>query len=50
MLLEKNGEDQLAREGINDQVLERIGEKMTLLNIILLTKADWIFENKLPPS
>ena len=47
MVLEENGEDKMVRESIknitrNEQVLERIGEKRTLLNNILRRKANWI--------
>ena len=34
MMLEENGENEMVRER-NEQVLERIGEKRTLLNNIL---------------
>ena len=35
-MLEENGEDESVREITNEQVHERIGEKRTLLNNILL--------------
>jgi hypothetical protein len=41
MVQEENGEDKMVRV-TNEQVLERIGEKRTLLNNILCRKANWI--------
>ena len=41
-MLEENGEDKVVRKVTNEQVLDRIGEKMTLLNNILCRKANWI--------
>ena len=41
MVLEENGEDKVVRVS-NEQVLNRIGEKRTLLNNILRRKANWI--------
>ena len=35
MVLEKNGEDKLSENVTNEDVLERTGEKRTLLNNIL---------------
>ena len=40
VVLEENGEDIIIREVNNEQVLERIGEKRTLLNNILRRKAN----------
>ena len=42
VMLENNGEDKMARGSNNEQVLERVRETMTLLNIILRRKANWI--------
>ena len=42
MVLEENGEDKMLEKVINEQVLERIGEKRTLLNNILRRKANLI--------
>ena len=42
VVLEKNGEDKMIKKVINDQVLECIGEKRTLLNNILCIKSNWI--------
>jgi hypothetical protein len=43
LVLEWNGEDKMVRESItNEQVLERVGEKRTLLNSILRRNANWI--------
>ena len=39
MVLEENGEDKWSKKLNNEQVLERIGEKRTLLNNILRRKA-----------
>ena len=39
MALEENGKDKMVT---NEQVLDRIGEKRTLLNNILRRKANWI--------
>ena len=41
MVLEENRKDEMVREVTNKQVLERIGEKRTLLNNILRSKANW---------
>ena len=41
VVLEENGEDKLVRES-NEQGLDRIGEKRTLLNNIFRRKANWI--------
>ena len=41
-VLEENGEDKMVRESNNEQVLDRIGEKRTLLNNILCRKVNWI--------
>jgi hypothetical protein len=55
VVLEENGEDKMVRESkvTNELVLEHTGEKRTLLNNILRTKANWIghiLRKKLPPS
>ena len=42
MVLKDNAEDKMVREVTNEQVLERIGEKRTLLNNVLRRKANWI--------
>ena len=43
MVLEENGEDKMFRERVtNEQVLDRIGEKRTLLKNILHRKPNWI--------
>ena len=42
MVLEKNGEDNMSEKVTNEQVLDRIGEKRTLLYNILRRKANWI--------
>ena len=42
MVLEENGQDKIARKVTNEEVLERIGDKNTLLNNILRRKANWI--------
>ena len=42
MVLEENGEDKMLEKVTNEQVLERIGEKRTLLNNILSGKANLI--------
>ena len=39
MLLEENGEDKWSEKVTNEEVLERIGEKRTLLNNIVRRKA-----------
>jgi hypothetical protein len=39
MVLEENGEDKFFRKVTNEQMFERIGEKRTHLNNILLRKA-----------
>ena len=41
MVQEENGENKIDRE-TNEQVLDRIGEKRTLLSNILRRKANWI--------
>jgi hypothetical protein len=41
VVLDKNGEYKMVRE-ITNEVLERIGEKRTLLNNILRRKANWL--------
>ena len=41
MVLEENGEVNMARESKNEKDLEHIGEKKTLLNNILRRKAYW---------
>ena len=41
-MLEKNEEYKMVRESNNEEVLERIGEKRTLVNNILRRKANWI--------
>ena len=40
-MLEENGEDKIVNEN-NKLVIERIGEKRTLLNNILRRKTNWI--------
>ena len=40
-VLEENGEDIMVRE-VTNEILERIGEKWTLLNSIIRRKASWI--------
>ena len=40
--MEENGENKIARKVTTEQVLERIGEKRTLLNNLLRRKANWI--------
>ena len=47
MVLEENGEDKMAREVTNEQFLECIGEKRTLLNNILRRKSqlDWSYSD-----
>ena len=42
VLLEKNWEIKWSEKVTNKQVLDRIGEKRTLLNNILRRKANWI--------
>ena len=42
LLLEENGEDTMVREITNEQVLDHIGKKKTLLDNILRRKANWI--------
>ena len=43
LVLEDNGEDKMFRKKLtNELVLERLGEKRTLLNNILRRKANWI--------
>ena len=42
MVLEENGDDTMSEIATNEQVLNRIGEKRTLLNNILRRKANWI--------
>ena len=42
MVLEENGEDKMTEKLTNEQVLDRIGEKRTLLNNILRRKVNWI--------
>jgi len=41
-VLEENGEYKMVREVTNEQVLERIEEKRTLVNDMLYRKANWI--------
>ena len=41
-MLEENGEEEWSEKVTNEQVLEHIEEKRTLLNNILLRKANWI--------
>ena len=42
MVLEENGEDKRSEKVNNEEDLERLGEKGTLLNNILRRKAVWI--------
>ena len=42
MVLEENGEDKRSEKVTNEHVLDRIGEKRTLLNNILCKEANWI--------
>ena len=41
-MLEENGEDKMVRESNNEEVLEHVGGKRTLLNKILPRNANWI--------
>ena len=41
-MLEENGEDKRSEKVTNEQVLERVGEKRTLLYNILCRKVNWI--------
>jgi hypothetical protein len=53
-VLEENGEDKWSEKGTNEQVglLERIGQKRTLLNNIVCKKSqlDWLYYKKKLPS
>ena len=42
MVLKENGENKMSEKVTNDQVLDRIGEKRTLLNDILPRNVNWI--------
>ena len=48
MVLEETGEDNMAREITNEEVLRRIGEKGTLMDNILRKKSqlDWSYLRK----
>jgi hypothetical protein len=52
VVLEENGEENRSEVVTNVEVLERIGEKRTLLNNILQkSQLDWLYsEKKLPSS
>ena len=42
VVLEENGKNKMAKKKTHEEVLERIGEKRTILNNTLRRKSEWI--------